>query len=126
LHRFSGILQRSGDVGSFEVREVGKDLVGRSSGCELADDRRDRDPQPTNARRAPHLGRIDRDSLETHAEMIRPATLAAFQPEHAQRRDATIGLHRIVVDTPIGDPYASIGVPVAHRWSVGGVRNGVD
>ena len=71
LHRFSGVLQCSGDVGGFEVGEVGKNLVGRPTGGELSDHRSDWDSQPSNTRRSAHLGRIDRDSFETHTKMIR-------------------------------------------------------
>ena len=79
LHCLSGVFQRRCDVGGFEVGEVGKNLVSRSSGGELSDHGSDRDSQPSNTGRSAHLGWIDRDSFEAHVVMIRGASALAVR-----------------------------------------------
>jgi hypothetical protein len=65
-HGLGRVAQRLGEIVSLQVREGLEDLrVGHPVG-EHANDRRDRDPQPSNTRHATHLGRIHSDARKSH------------------------------------------------------------
>lgn len=71
LHGRRGVLKRSRDVIGLQVGEVSENLLHGAPRRELTEDRRDRDPQATNAGHAAHLGRVDSDPLEVHRVRIR-------------------------------------------------------
>jgi hypothetical protein len=71
-HRRGRKLQGREDVCALEIWIVGEDLIVCATRGELADNRADRHPQPTDAGEPSHLLRVHGDPLERHIPIVRP------------------------------------------------------
>jgi hypothetical protein len=123
-NRLSRVPERFAHIFEVEVRERIEDLGRAHPVCEHADDRRDRDPEPADARHSIHLACIDSDSAECHP-------LAPYR-----RRFGWQSLLRLGLRPPsgAGEPRSSaptraevlyLGAVVGRLddWMVGVVRN---